>query len=152
MNLLENPLSRQKPTTNTTLLKLRGTPFKTAADMKVHEDRILMEEWERIERAKSRRQLFKKDENAEVLAPFQKGWGARFVGGEDIGNLVKVYLTKDDEIQIDIDDSLRSKDAGNTVEVLVKSISSSFIGGYLATLGLTDLRDDNVPGTTLRKE
>lgn len=135
-------MKRNKPTTNTTLLRLKGTPFKTASEMKVHEDRILMEEWERIERAKHRRQLFKKEENAEVLSPFQKGWGARFVGNEDVGNLVKVYLTADDQVQIDIDDSLKSKDSSATVETLVRSISSSFIGGYLATLGLTDLKKD----------
>lgn len=143
----------RKETTNTTLLRLKGTPFKTAAEMKVHEDRLLMEEWERIERAKYRRQLFKKEENSEVLSPFQKGWGARFVGNEEVGNLVKVYLTKDDEVQIDIDDSLKSKDSSAVVEVLVRSISASFIGGYLATLGLSELKnEEHFPTTSAPKK
>lgn len=101
-----------------------------------------MEEWERIERARHRRNLFKKEENSELIAPFQKGWGARFIGSEDTGNLVKVYLTEDDLVQIDIDETLKSKDAGSTVEVLVRSVSSSFINGYLTSLGLTELRGE----------
>ena len=138
-------MKRNKPTQNTTLLRLKNTPFKTAAEMKMHEDRILMEEWERIERAKQRRRLFRKEENAEVIAPFRKGWGARFVGSEDVGNLVKVYLDDVDQVQIDIDESLKSKDAMATVDCLVRSVSQSFIKGYNSTLGLDTIEEDPFP-------
>lgn len=129
---------RNITTTNTTLLRLKNTPFKTAAEMKSHEDRILREEWETIERAKQRRRLLKKEENADVLAPFTSGFAAKFVGNEEVGNLVRVYLTESDLVQIDIDQSLKSKDACATVECLVKSLSESFMNGYLSALGLKD--------------
>lgn len=134
-------MKRKKTTTNTTLLRLKNTPFNTAAEMKSHEDRILREEWEVIERAKQRRRLLKKEENAEVMAPFNKGFGARFVGPSgsvEAGNLVRVYLTDDDRVQIDIDDRLNTKDATDTVNSLVKSMSGSFINGYLTAIGLKD--------------
>lgn len=132
-------LAKQKmTTTNTTLLRLKNTPFKTAAEMKVHEDRILREEWETVERAKQRRQLLKKEENAEIIAPFTNGFAAKFIGNEEVGNLVRVYLTDTDQVQIDIDDSLKTKDASATVECLVRSLSESFMNGYLSALGLKD--------------
>jgi len=126
-------------TTNTTLLKLKNTPFKTATELKQHEERILREEWENIERAKQRRILLQKDENKEVMGPFLNGFGAKFVGAnQGSDNLVKVYLAQDDSIQIDIDNELKSKDASDTVESLVKSLTESFVNGYLTALGLKD--------------
>lgn len=129
---------RNMTTTNTTLLRLKNTPFKTAGEMKSHEDRILREEWEIIERAKQRRRLLKKEENAEVIAPFTNGFAAKFIGNEEVGNLVRVYLTEKDLVQVDIDESLKTKDAAATVECLVKSLSESFMNGYLSALGLKD--------------
>jgi 2',3'-cyclic-nucleotide 2'-phosphodiesterase (5'-nucleotidase family) len=129
---------KKMTTTNTTLLRLKDTPFKTATEMNTHEERICREEWELIERAKQRRRLLRKTENADVIAPFTNGFGAKFIGHDQIGNLVKVYLTPNDQIQIDIDDKLRTKDAAATVECLVRSLSESFVNGYLSALGLKD--------------
>jgi len=136
-------LKKSSTTKNTTLLRLKNTPFSTAADLKANEDRILMEEWERVERAKQRRLQFRKEENAILIAPYKKGWGARFVGIENAGNLVKVYMDDDDQVQIDIDDSLKSKDAMATVDCLVRSVAQSFIRGYNSTLGLDISSDDD---------
>ncbi len=124
-------------TTNTTLLKLKNTPFKTATELKQYEEKILREEWENIERAKQRRILLQKEDNKEIIGPFLNGFGAKFVGShQDSDNLVKVYLAQDDSIQIDIDDELKSKDSSDIVESLVKSLTESFVNGYLTALGL----------------
>ena len=130
---------KKEQTTNTTLLRLKNTPFKTASELKQHEERILREEWENVERARQRRILLQKDENKEVIGPFLKGFKAKFVGGEDNSdNLVRVYLANDESIQIDIDDELKSKDVNGAVESLVKSLTESFVNGYLTALGLKD--------------
>lgn len=132
---------RKKTTTNSTWLRIKDSPFKSATEMKTHEDRILREEWEIVERAKQRRRLLRKEENAEIIAPFTNGFAAKFVGNEDVENLVRVYLTKNDQVQVDIDETLKTKDSSTTVECLVKSLSESFMNGYLSALGL---RDENL--------
>ena len=130
---------KKEQTTNTTLLRLKNTPFKTASELKQHEERILREEWENVERARQRRILLQKDENKEVIGPFLKGFKAKFVGnGDNSDNLVRVYLAADESIQIDIDDELKSKDVNGAVESLVKSLTESFVNGYLTALGLKD--------------
>ncbi len=130
---------RKESTTNTTLLRLKNTPFKTATELKQHEERILREEWEIVERAKQRRTLLLKDENKDVMGPFLKGFKAKFVGDNlDADSLVKVYLKSDESVQIDIDDELKSKDVNGMVESLVKSMTESFVNGYLTALGLKE--------------
>lgn len=127
----------KKTTTNTTLLRLKNTPFSSASEMKVEEERLLKEEWENVERARVRRLLLKKDENQDVIAPFIKGFQAKFIGDAN-ENLVRVHLTKDDAVQIDIDDELKSADKSGVVESLVKSLTESFMSGYLSAIGLKD--------------
>ena len=133
-------------TTNATLLKLKHTPFKTATEMKAHEERICREEWELVERAKHRRLLLNKEEYEDIIMPFKKGFKAKFVGSDAIkDNMVKVYLTKDESVQIEIDDGLKSKDINGAVHSLVKSLTESFMNGYLSALGL---REENLLGST----
>ena len=67
----------KKPTTNTTLLRLKNTPFESATAMKTEEQRILKQEWENVERARVRRLLLMKDENREIVSPFLKGFQAK---------------------------------------------------------------------------
>lgn len=130
-------MAKKKETTNTTLLRLKNTPFKTATELKQHEERVLREEWENIERAKQRRVLLQKEENREVIGPFLNGFRAKFTGSdENEDHLVRVYLSSDESIHIDIDESLKSKDGSDTVEGLVKSLTESFVNGYLTALGL----------------
>ena len=130
---------KRPATTNATLLKLKNTPFKTATEMKAEEERICREEWENIERAKHRRLLFRKEENKDIILPFKNGFKARFVGDDSLtDNLVRVFLTADESVQIEIDDELKSKDSNLALQGLVKSITESFMNGYLSALGLKD--------------
>ncbi len=105
--------------------------------MKTQEDQILLEEWQSVERAKVRRELLMKEGNRQILAPLLNGFKAKFTGTEnDHQHLVKVYLTADDSIQVDIDDELKSKDTNGSMESLVRSLIEGLMGGYLAALGL----------------
>jgi hypothetical protein len=133
----------KKTTQNTTILRLRETPFKTAAEMNAHEERIKREEWEIIERARRRRLLLQKKEYREVIAPFTNGFGARFISadadGNLVSNLVRAYLTDKDEVQIDIDEKLNTDDASSTVTCLVKSVTESLMNSYMGTtLGMKE--------------
>ena len=131
------PRKSSTPTKNATLLRLKGTPFKTAADLNAHEEQILKEEWQSIERARVRRELLSKKENKQILAPFMNGFKAKFVGATgQYENLVRVYLTDDDSIQVDIDNELKSNDINGAMESLVKSLTEGLMGGYLLALGL----------------
>lgn len=125
-------------TTNTTLLRLKDKPFGNATELKNEEKRILREEWESIERARVRRLLLLKEENKEIVSPFLKGFQAKFVGKDESENVVKVYLTKDDQVQIEVDSEMKDSGTGEAIEGLVKSLSESFMNGYLTALGLKD--------------
>lgn len=128
-------------TTNTTLLRLKNTPFENATELKNEEKRILKEEWESVERARVRRLLLLKEENREVVSPFLKGFQAKFVGKDESENVVKIYLTEDDEVQIEVDSEMKDNGTGEAIEGLVKSLSESFMNGYLTALGL---KEDNL--------
>lgn len=80
------------PTTNTTLLRLKNTPFESSSEMKAEEKRLLKQEWENVERARVRRLLFLKDENRDIISPFIKGFQAKFVGKDEQENVVRIFL------------------------------------------------------------
>lgn len=127
-------------TKNPTLLKLKGTPFKTAAELKFHEEKILKEEWQVVQRARVRRELMKRPENKIVLVPFSNGLNAKFVSEKDEReNLIRVFLTEHDAIQVELDKDLRSKDNGETIDSLVRSLVEVLLSGYLTALGLTEI-------------
>ena len=125
-------------TTNTTLLKLKDTPFESASEMKAEEKRILEQEWRRIKTAKVRRQLLLKEENQEVISPILKGFQAKFVGKDDSENVVRVYLNKQEQVQIEVDSEMKKEGTSEAIEGLVKSLSDSFMNGYLSALGLKE--------------
>ena len=123
--------------TNATLIKLRGTPFKTAAELKKHEEIILKEEWQNIERARVRKDLFMRDANRSILKPLLQGFRAKFVGADSSGDhIIKVYFGDDESVHVEIDKSLQSQDLNGTVESLVKPLVDGLMGGYLTALGL----------------
>ena len=140
----------KKMTTNATLLRLKGTPFKTGTEMKSYEEKILKEEWQSVERARVRRELLMKEVNRPLISPFLNGFSAKFIGpGLKNENLIKIYLTSSEEIQVEIDQNLRSNDNTSTVESLVKSLLGGFTNGYLTALGL---RDDSLFKSTAAKK
>lgn len=128
----------KNPTTNTTLLRLKNTPFESATEMKAEEQRILKAEWENVERAKVRRLLFQKGENREIISPFLKGFQARFVGKDDNENVVRIFLNDQEQVQIEVDSEMKEEGTSEAIEGLVKSLSGSFMDGYLSALGLKD--------------
>lgn len=130
-------LKRKPNKKNSTLLKLHGTPFKTANLLKLNMDKILLEEWQNIERARVRRELFLREENKLILAPLTNGITAKFVGHNDKKeSLVRVYLNDDHDIQIDLDETLRGRDNAGLSDSLIKSLVSGLMNGYLGALGL----------------
>lgn len=128
---------KQIRTVNTTLIKLHGTPFKKAAELKAQEEKILLEEWQNIERARVRLELLMKEGNRAILAPFLNGLSAKFVGPKNPNdNMIRIFLTDQDSIQIEIDSQLRAIHPEGITEHLVKSMVSGLFTGYLTALGL----------------
>ena len=130
-------MAKKSISKNSTLKRLTGTPFKTGSELKNAEEQILKEEWKNIERARVRRSLFKMENNKEILAPFLKGFQAKFVNENGKHEqVVKVYLTDEEAVQVEIDNDLKLKDYNAAVESIVKSLVEGFMGGYLKALGL----------------
>mgnify|MGYP003373786495 FL=1 len=138
----------KKLTTNTTLLRLKNTPFESATAMKTEEQRILKQEWENVERARVRRLLFMKDENREIVSPFLKGFQAKFVGKDESENVVRIYLNDDEQVQIEVDSEMKEEGTSEAIEGLIKSMSESFMNGYLTALGL---KEDNLFQSATKK-
>ncbi len=138
----------KKLTTNTTLLRLKNTPFESATAMKTEEQRILKQEWENVERARVRRLLLMKDENREIVSPFLKGFQAKFVGKDESENVVRIYLNDDEQVQIEVDSEMKEEGTSEAIEGLIKSMSESFMNGYLTALGL---KEDNLFQSATKK-
>lgn len=131
----------KNPTTNTTLLRLKNTPFESSSEMKAEEKRLLKQEWENVERARVRRLLFLKEENREIISPFIKGFQAKFVGKDEQENVVRIFLNDKEQVQIEVDSEMKEEGASEAIEGLVRSMSESFMTGYLNALGF---KDDNL--------
>ena len=50
--------------------------------------------------------------------------------------VVKVYLTDEEAVQVEIDNELKAKDYNAAMESIVKSLVEGFMGGYFRALGL----------------
>ena len=74
---------------------------------------------------------------------FTNGYKAQFKDkNEQTEHAVWVHLTENDEIKIEIDTEFKSKDTNGTLEALVRSLSQSFVSGYMMTVGLKN--EDNL--------
>lgn len=131
---------------NTTWQKIKNSPFQSATELKQHAEQIRMEEWDRVLRANERHNALKAvDEGISRI--FTSGYKAQFKDGNDhTKHAVWVRLTEDDEIKIEIDNEFKSKDSNGTLEALVRSLSQSFVSGYMMTVGLKNDEPSIEPG------
>lgn len=121
---------------NTTWQKIKNSPFSSAKELKEHEDKIDREEWERITRAESRLGYFQRPES-RIGRLLSQGYKASFKSQDDEGDhSVRVFLNEENEIEIEINNDLKSEDKNGTLEALVRSLSQSFVSGYLMSVGL----------------
>ena len=147
---MEN-MGKKSTSTNVTLKRLNGTPFKTGSALKLAEDKILREEWKYVERARVRRSLFRMENNKEILAPFLNGFQVKFVSdSEKKEQVVRVYLTEDEAVQVEVDHELKVRDYNASVESLVKSLIEGFMGGYFKALGLKSDSDFDETKRTIK--
>lgn len=121
---------------NTTWQKIKNSPFSSAKELKEHEDRIDREEWERITRAEARLGYLQR-EDSRVGKLLSQGYKASFKSEDDTTtHSVRVFLNDQNEVEIEIDNELKSEDKNGTLETLVRSLSQSFVSGYLMSVGL----------------
>lgn len=121
---------------NTTWEKIKNSPFGSAKELKEHEERIDREEWERITRAEARLGYLQRPES-RIGKLLSNGYKAGFKDeDDDTQHSVRVFLNDNNEIEIEIDSELKSEDKNGTLEALVRSLSQSFVSGYLMSVGL----------------
>lgn len=136
---------------NTTWQKIKNSPFESATQLKQHTENVRLEEWDRILRANERHHALKAVDDG-IGRIFTNGYKAQFKDSDDeTKHAVWVHLTEDDEIKIEIDNEFKSKDSNGTLEALVKSLSQSFVSGYMTTVGLKS-DDPNVDGSKEKKK
>ncbi|NUN06142.1 MAG: hypothetical protein HUU57_10305 [Bdellovibrio sp.] len=142
-------MSDKKPATNKTWKKIKDSPFDSATELNQHIEKIKFEEWDRIIRA-NERHLALKSSDEGLGRIFSQGFKAKFKDKDDkTEHAVWVHLTEDDEVKIEIDSEFKSKDTNGTLEALVRSLSQSFVSGYMTTVGLKS--DDSIPTDEKKK-
>ena len=126
----------EKKKKNTTWQKIKNSPFESATELKQHSEKVRLEEWDRVLRANERHNALRAVDDG-IGRIFTNGYKAQFKDAEDqTKHSVWVYLSPDDEIKIEIDNEFKSKDSTGTLEALVRSLSQSFVSGYMSTVGL----------------
>jgi hypothetical protein len=122
---------------NITKDKLKGTPFSTAEELKKAQAEILEDTWRRLEKAKAKRELTKKEEYSFFVETFRKGMVCRY--GEKDDNLVRISLDADSSVRISISEDMRSKEnSEHLLGVLIESMSSSFLTSYLKAMDIVE--------------
>jgi len=133
---------------NITKDKLKGTPFSTAEELKKAQAEILEDTWRRLEKAKAKRELTKKEEYSFFIETFRKGMVCKY--GEKDDNLVRVSLDEDSSVKISISEDMRSKEnSEHLLGVLIESMSSSFLTNYLKAMDIVE--DDTEVEEQLRR-
>lgn len=130
---------------NVTKERLAGTPFTSMAELNAASDELRAETWRQLEKARIKRELLAKEEYKFFLDPFRKGMVCRY--GEKNDSLVRVYLTTDGGIQVDINEEMKSAENSEALlSALIKSTSDSLFSNYLKSMDIishADTTDEN---------
>ena len=123
-------------TAEQTRKRLEHTPFDSAKKLELAEEKIQREEWERVTRARKRKQLLNKPENSIVLETFRQGIGHKF---HDDGHntFCQLHINDDGKQVIAITSELENDEnklvlAGH----LVRATSSALHANYLKAFGI----------------
>ena len=130
---------------NVTKERLAGTPFSSMAELNAASKELRAETWRQIEKARIKRELLSKDEYKFFLDPFRKGMVCRY--GEKNDSLVRVYLTSDGGIQVDINEEMKSAENSEALlSALIKSTSDSLFSNYLKSMDIIAPTDGTEDG------
>lgn len=129
---------RKKPDSsqgNVTKERLAGTPFSSMAELNAASNELRTETWRQLEKARIKRELLAKEEYKFFLDPFRKGMVCRY--GEKNDSLVRVYLSADGGIQVDINEEMKSAENSEALlSALIKSTSDSLFSNYLKSMDI----------------
>lgn len=127
---------------NISKARLSGTPFKSMAELNAASAEILNDTWRQMEKARIKRELTSKEEYRFFLEPFRKGMLCRY--GEKNDGLVRVYLTPEDGIHVDISEEMRSAENSEALlNALIRSTSDSLFSNYLKSMDIIAPSDSN---------
>jgi len=137
--LIRGPMPRRRKqdsaTGNVTKERLAGTPFASMAELNAASKELRTETWRQLEKARIKRELLAKDEYKFFLDPFRKGMICRY--GEKNDSLVRVYLSQDGGIQVDINEEMKSAENSEALlSALIKSTSDSLFSNYLKSMDI----------------
>lgn len=120
---------------NVTKERLAGTPFTSMAELNEASKELRTETWRQLEKARIKRELLGKEEYKFFLDPFRRGMVCRY--GEKNDSLVRVYLTPDGGIQVDINEEMKSAENSEALlSALIKSTSDSLFSNYLKSMDI----------------
>ena len=125
------------PANNITKSKLKGTPFSSAEELKRAQAEILEDTWRKLERARTKMELTKKEEYRFFVETFRKGMVCKYGGKDD--NLVRVSLEPDSSVKICISEEMKTKEnSERLLGVLIESMSSSFLTSYFKAMDIVE--------------
>lgn len=132
--------NKDSATGNVTKERLAGTPFASMAELNAASKELRTETWRQLEKARIKRELLAKDEYKFFLDPFRKGMICRY--GEKNDSLVRVYLSSDGGIQVDINEEMKSAENSEALlSALIKSTSDSLFSNYLKSMDIISPAD-----------
>ena len=133
-------MSAESKSSNVTLQKMAGLPFKTAKELKEAQEEVRLSVWRRLEEAKVINEMIQREEFGFWTDEFREGLVCCY--GEKNDNLVRVY-SEGKGIKININKGLA--DAAPSSEallgVLVRSMSESFANTYYKAKGILPVVD-----------
>ena len=122
---------------NITKDRLKGTPFSTAEELKKAQAEILEDTWRRLERARAKMELTKKEEYRFFVETFRRGMICKY--GETNDNLVRVSLDADNSVKISISEAMKTKEnSEHLLGILIESMSSSFLTNYFKAMDIVE--------------
>lgn len=126
---------KQNSTGNITKERLAGTPFNSMSEMSEASQELRRETWNQLEKARIKRELLQKPEYKFFLEPFRKGMVCKY--GEQNDTLVRVSLTDEGGIAVDINEEMKSEEnSGAVLNNLIKATSDSLFSNYLKSMDI----------------
>lgn len=123
--------------------RLALTPFASAAELKAAKERIKLEVWSEVERAKQRRDLLELEEYRYVKETFEHGWITDANGNSE--EIIKIQSASDGTIRISLSrDFSENNERAQLACALVQGLSASYAPIYYQAIGVLPCKGQKI--------
>ena len=119
---------------NVTLERLAGLPFKSASALKEAQEEVRLRVWRRLEEARALEDMVRREEYQFWKDEFRAGFACAY--GDEAEILIRVYADDERGIKVTLNRNKAIMDSETFIGTLVRSLADSFAMTYYRAKGI----------------